>query len=335
MRHAVRVVADEGPAAWKDDESRAVLGDHTTHLQHAPGTSEDFLGAVVTAQYARVELAQHAAHLADASEERGARDELRVEALYRGADERHGCHRNEPSDTLEERVAERLDQSESLRLFEREQIGVAGEPRRKRNGCANDDRRAAVPLPPPREQPRDVPAHIAAHLPRLRPSRRAPSTRGGVELAEQRAILQHTVVVHRNRDDVQPRRERRIAPDAEHVVQQPDLRGAQLAVARQPALHEDALRHPLARDELHVALENSMVEWLAVSATDEVRAERLEHEFKREGACPFANGVRDRHLAGERVADEDVVGVGAMVHHVDEHRVARQAFSRPFVLEGD
>jgi hypothetical protein len=96
---------------------------------------------------------------------------------------------------------------------------------------------------------------------------------------------------------------RRVAANAEHVVEQPDLPGSQLPVARQPALEEDPLRHAVPGDELNVALEHRVVERLPVPAADEVRSERLEDVLQWERTRPFPDGVADRDLTGERVAD--------------------------------
>ena len=123
-----------------------------------------------------------------------------------------------------------------------------------------------------------------------------------------------------------------IARDAEDVVEQPDLRRLEAAVAREPALEKDSLRHALARDELHVALEDRVVQRLAVFSSHEIRAERLEHVLERKGARPLADRVGDGDLTGERIAHEHVVGVGPMIHQVDEDRVARQRLERRGIL---
>ena len=52
------------------------------------------------------------------------------------------------------------------------------------------------------------------------------------QLAKQRPILQHAVVVHRHRYHVQPPRVRLVPPDPKYVVEQADLRRAKLSVAR-------------------------------------------------------------------------------------------------------
>jgi hypothetical protein len=54
--------------------------------------------------------------------------------------------------------------------------------------------------------------------------------------------------------------------------------------------------------------------------------------LQREGARPFANGIRDRHLAGERVAHKHVVGVGPVVHEIHEYGITRQRRERSAIL---
>ena len=69
-------------------------------------------------------------------------------------------------------------------------------------------------------------------FPKLLRLGRPRATVGGGALPQQRAILEHTVVIDRDRNHVQPRAIRGIAGDAEHVVEETDLRRAQLAVSR-------------------------------------------------------------------------------------------------------
>ena len=84
---------------------------------------------------------------------------------------------------------------------------------------------------------------------------------------------------------------RRITRDAEHVVEQSDLRRLEAPVAREAALEKDSLRHALARDELHVSLEHRVVQRLAILPADEIRAERLEDVLERKRARPLADRI--------------------------------------------
>ena len=86
--------------------------------------------------------------------------------------------------------------------------------------------------------------------------------------------------------------------------------------------------------ELHVPLEHRVVQRLAIAPSHEVRAERLEDVLQRKRARPFAHGVRERDLAGERVAHEHVVGVRPMIDEVDRDGVGWKRFVR-LVIDRD
>src|SRR5262245_55589171 len=101
----------------------------------------------------------------------------------------------------------------------------------------------------------------------------------------------------------------RIAADPQDVVEQADLRRFELPVSRQPALQADPLSHALPGDELDVALEHRMIEWLAVFPADEIRSERLEDVLERKRARPLTYGVRDSDVASEGVTHQNIIGV--------------------------
>ena len=93
---------------------------------------------------------------------------------------------------------------------------------------------------------------------------------------------------------------------------------ARSAVARQPALREDPLRHAVSRDELDVLLEHRVVQRLPIPAANEIRPEALEHVLERKRARPFPDSVRDRHICREDVATQHVVRVRPVVREVDD-----------------
>src|SRR5262249_18739467 len=153
---------------------------------------------------------------------------------------------------------------QALLAWQVEQAGARVEP------GAHVPRRAEVhgpaavaPRAPQHEAPRDP---DPGRDPPARPlhARQAPGL--ALDLAEQRAVLQHTVEVDGHGDHVQRAPRARLAPRAQQVVEQAQLGLAEAPVARQAALQEDALRHAVARDELDIALEHGVVERLAVAA---------------------------------------------------------------------
>ena len=94
----------------------------------------------------------------------------------------------------------------------------------ERHRRADGHRRAAVSLPPARDEPRQRSTRCIASPRRAAPARRARAPFARRQLAQQRPVLEHAVVVDRHRTMIDARRVRRVARDAEHVVEQPDLR---------------------------------------------------------------------------------------------------------------
>ncbi len=80
-----------------------------------------------------------------------------------------------------------------------------------------------------------------------------------------------------------------------------------------------------------------MVQGLAEAAPDEIRAERLEHVLERPGTRPLAHGVAHVHPARQHVRHQDVIGVGAVIHQVDDDVAFGDARERRLVLivDGD
>src|SRR2546427_862208 len=104
-------------------------------------------------------------------------------------------------------------------------------------------------------------------------------------------MLEHTIVIDCDRHDVESATQRWIASDANHVVEQTDLRFAELSVATQSTLEKDSLRDAVARDQLDVSLEDGVIESLPIFSANEIRAEGFEDVFERKCARPFADGV--------------------------------------------
>ncbi len=152
------------------------------------------------------------------------------------------------------------------------------------------------------------------------------------ELADQRTVFQHPVVVDRHGDEPDVPRERRIEHGAAEVVEQAELRRAQPAVTREAALEEDALRHAVAGDELDVPLEHGVIQRLAEAASHEVGAEGFEDVFEGPGTGPLAHRVAQVHPAGQHVGDHDIVSVGAVVHQIYDDVLLRNGLERRYVL---
>src|SRR5688572_24016541 len=79
------------------------------------------------------------------------------------------------------------------------------------------------------------------------------------------AVFEHAVVVDRGRDDEQRRTEFRIALRGDDVVQHPQLRLLERAVARQAAFDEDPLRDAVPGDGLDEFREDGVIQRLAIT----------------------------------------------------------------------
>src|SRR4029453_12427951 len=95
---------------------------------------------------------------------------------------------------------------------------------------------------------------VRCDLPELLPPREP--LLGRLGLAEERAVLEHAVVVEGHGDDVQRTVEARAGLGADEGVEGAELGWAQSPVASEAALQEDPQCHAVARDELDVALED-------------------------------------------------------------------------------
>src|SRR6185503_9328716 len=238
--------------------------ENASHPKHSPRPIECFLDAALVANDTRIQLHQCIPHLTHPFEELIARNEVAIEALNGRACKRHGCDRNQLPDAGHDPVTER-------------------------HRFADNDGRAAIPLPSPCDNPSEIPRYVCNHFAKLRDSRGATAALPCRQLAEQRSILQHPIVVDRHRNYMNARLVRSVPSNAEDVVEQTDLRRLQPAVTGEAALEENPLRHTFSGDPLDVTLENRVVEGLAILATDEIGPKRLEQMFERKCARPFAD----------------------------------------------
>ena len=94
------------------------------------------------------------------------------------------------------------------------------------------------------------------------------------------------------------------------------------------AFEEDALGDPVAGDELDVALEDAMVERLAIPPAHEVGPEALEDILQGPDARPFSHGVGEGDVFGEHIGNEDIIGVAPVVVANQRHDALRHG-ARP------
>src|SRR5690348_1656035 len=288
---AVRVIRHEITASREQRVPVARLHKDATHAQHPPGALPALRDVPIGADHTPVQLHQHRTHLLHAVEERHARNVVAFHALNRSAGERNWCHRNEESNPDHHLIAEVLDATQALGASHLKQVPLALEPLDQGNRRADGDRRSSVALPATRREARRVPPEIASDLAHLRQPRLAASALRHRQLAQERAVLEHAVVVHRNRHDEETRPERGISCDAENVVEKADLRWPQLPIAREATLEEDSLSDTLSRDELYVSLEHRVIQRLSEPAPNEIRTERLEQVLERKGARPLPHRI--------------------------------------------
>ncbi len=129
-------------------------------------------------------------------------------------------------------------------------------------------------------------------------------------------VLDDPVVVHRHRD------ERHIAPrlrieGPDGVIQQAEAGSPQPPVIGKAALDEERLRDSGAGRGLDVGGEDSPVERIAGSSSDEEAAERAEQPFKRPVPRPFAHRERKDGPVGERSGGDHVVEIAAVIEDKD------------------
>src|SRR5207249_3920601 len=88
----------------------------------------------------------------------------------------------------------------------------------------------------------------------------------------------------------------------------------------------------VAGDELDVPLEHRVIQRLAETPPNEVRAERLEDILEGPGTRPFAHRIAHVHAAGEYVCHDDVVCVGPVIHQVDDDVALGDLLQRDVVV---
>src|SRR5687768_9967061 len=190
MRDAVSVVADQRPIRREHRVAVTRSNQHSPHLQHPPRAVEGLLYAALALDDSRVQLAQHVVHLAHPPHELVVPDEIGVEALDRRARESHRRDGHDLGDLLQNYVRQTLNACEPLGALEPEQSACADllvllvDPRSERHWLSDHDRRAAVPLPPARNQAREIPPCVAKNLAELHVAGRALPSLTRIELTE-------------------------------------------------------------------------------------------------------------------------------------------------------
>ena len=146
--------------------------------------------------------------------------------------------------------------------------------------------------------------------------------RAAVEFEQQRAVLEHAVVVDADRHENQVALAVRVE-GLDHVVEEPELGRAQLAVHRQPALRKHRLRHAELGRHLHIALQHDAIQRVARIAPHEVSAHRPDQRLQRPDSGPLAYRVGQRDLLRGQEGDQNVIHVAAVVHHEHQRRFGR------------
>ena len=135
----------------------------------------------------------------------------------------------------------------------------------------------------------------------------------------QHAVLQHAVVIDRDRNEHHVARAERIET-RNHVAQQPEFRRAQPAVAAEAAFGKDRLRDARRRRHVHVARKHLAIERLAGIPADEIGAHRPDQAAQPPDLRPFADGVAQRRRCRRDIGHQHVVHVGAMIDDEDDRR---------------
>ena len=133
------------------------------------------------------------------------------------------------------------------------------------------------------------------------------------------AILEDAVVIdpHRDEDEV-PGPVRIETPD--HVVEEPEPRGSERAVPREPAFRIHGLRNAVRGRHRDVAFENTPVERVVRVPTHEIRAGGTHEALHRPDARPLSDRVAQSRPLRREIRKKDVVHVAAVVHHEDHRR---------------
>ncbi len=150
----------------------------------------------------------------------------------------------------------------------------------------------------------------------------------------QHAVFQHAVVVDGDRDEHHVARAERVEAGY-HVAQQSEFRRPQFAIATEPALRKDRLRHARRRRHVDIAREDFSIESLAGVARDEIGAHRTDQIAQAPDLGPLADGVAQRRRGRGDVGDQHVVHVGTMVDDEDDRRGGIDGGQRRVVADAD
>src|SRR5881409_3918126 len=316
MRDRVGVVLEQRAAAREHHQAVAVGHHEPPHAQHAPGPVPDVEDAGAAADHLAVHLQEAVAQLVHPLEQRLPGDHTLLEREQRRRGERNGGHGDHGADAAHHLSRQALQLRQPPLLGPAEQPGRrGGEPLPQGERRTEVHGRAAVAPQPAGEQAQRVAPDVGCHRAELGEASRPVAL--VQQLADQRAVLEHAVVVQRHGNEPDVPCEPGVERGATDVVEQAEFRGSEPPVTREAALGKDSLRDAVPRDELHVPLQHRVVQRFAESAAHEVGPERLEHVLERPGAGPLPDGVAHVHPPREHVGHDDVIGVGAVVHEVD------------------
>src|SRR5258705_6700780 len=330
-RDRVRIKLEQGAAARQYHQRVAVCDDQPAQTQHPPGTIPDFGDPRPAPYELAVHLQEPVPQLVHALEQRVLLDDRLAKREQRGGGQRHGCDRNDRTDTQQKLAGKPYELGEAR--FPGERQDVAGrrlEPRAQRQGRAEVPRDSPVPFEPAGQESDGVADEVGDDCAEL--DEPAGSVSVVNELANERTVLEHAVVVQCDRHEPDVSVECRVGQGAADVVEQAQFRRPQFAVARQATFGENPLRHAVAGDELDVALEHGVIQRLTEPPPDKVGPERLEDILERPGTCPLPDGVAHVHAPGEHVCHDDVVGIGPVIHEVDDHVALRDPLEGALVL---
>src|SRR5206468_6155204 len=124
---------------------------------------------------------------------------------------------------------------------------------------------------------------------------------GRIQLARHGPVLEDAIVVDRHGDEPDVAIEGGVLHRPVDGVEQAELCRPQGAAPGEPAFEEDSLGHTVPGDELHVPLEDDVVERLTKAAANEVRAKRLEDVLQRPGPGPLPDRIADADGARQHV----------------------------------
>ena len=207
MGDAVRIVADQRPAALQHHVPHRPRDTSTRRIASIRYARSNVSSMDRSARSTRAFSSTSTSRIsAIRSHQPLSRDEVRIEALNRGAGERNGRDRNERRQCAPARrpraaahAASRAVRSSANRSRPASRTPV--EPRLTANRAPDGHRRTAVSLPPSGGEARQVPADVAHDFGELREARRCVRADfSPCELAKQRSIFEHAVVVDVRRE---------------------------------------------------------------------------------------------------------------------------------------